>query len=48
MQITIPEATADFPGMFDPRASVAKRKVTGGTGFEPVAAQLKFWQEKLS
>ena len=48
MQITIPEATAEFPKMFDPRASVAKRKVTGGTGFEPVAAQLKFWQEKLS
>ena len=48
MQITIPEATADFPAMFDPRASVAKRKVTGGTGFEPVAAQLKFWQQQLA
>jgi argininosuccinate lyase len=48
MRITIPEATEEFPGMFDPRASVAKRKLTGGTGFEPVAAQIKFWQEKLS
>jgi argininosuccinate lyase len=48
MRITIPEATEEFPCMFDPRASVAKRKVTGGTGFEPVAAQLKFWQERLS
>ncbi len=48
MRITIPEATKEFPGMFDPRASVAKRKLTGGTGFEPVAAQIKFWQEKLS
>ena len=48
MRITIPEATGEFPGMFDPRASVAKRKLTGGTGFEPVAAQIKFWQEKLS
>ena len=48
MRITIPEATEEFPKMFDPHASVAKRKVTGGTGFEPVAAQLKFWQEKLS
>ena len=48
MQITIPEATAEFPAMFDPKASVAKRKVTGGTGFEPVAAQLKFWQQQLA
>jgi argininosuccinate lyase len=48
MRITIPEATEEFPCMFDPKASVAKRKVTGGTGFEPVAAQLKFWQERLS
>ena len=48
MRITIPEATEEFPRMFDPRASVAKRKVTGGTGFGPVADQLKFWQERLS
>ena len=47
MQITIPEATADFPAMFDPKASVAKRNLTGGTGFDAVASQLKFWQERL-
>ena len=48
MRITIPEATAEFPEMFDPRASVAKRNLTGGTGFEAVAAQLRFWQERLA
>ena len=47
MRITIPEATEEFPRMFDPRASVAKRNLTGGTGFDAVASQLKFWQEKL-
>ena len=47
MRITIPEATEDFPGMFDSRASVAKRNITGGTGFDAVASQLKFWQERL-
>ena len=47
MQITIPEATAEFPAMFDPKASVAKRNLTGGTGFDAVASQLKFWQERL-
>ena len=47
MQITIPEATAEFPAMFDPKASVTKRNLTGGTGFDAVASQLKFWQERL-
>ena len=47
MRLTIPEATPEFPAMFDPKASVAKRKVTGGTGFEPVAAQLAFWKKQL-
>ena len=47
MQITIPEATAEFLTLFDPENSVAKRKLTGGTGFEPVANQIAFWQEQL-
>ena len=47
MRLTIPEATPEFPAMFDPKASVAKRKVTGGTGFEPVASQLAFWKKQL-
>ena len=48
MQITIPEATAEFLTLFDPDNSVAKRKLIGGTGFAPVADQIKFWQEKLA
>ncbi len=47
MQITIPEATEEFLNLFDPRSSVAKRNITGATGFEQVAKQVKFWQEKL-
>ena len=48
MQITIPEATEEFLGLFDPDMSAGKRNLTGGTGFNAVADQLKFWQEKLS
>lgn len=48
MQITIPEATAEFLGLFDPDMSAGKRNLTGGTGFEAVAKQLAYWQEKLS
>ena len=48
MQITIPEATEEFLQLFDPDMSAGKRNLTGGTGFEAVAQQLKFWQEKLS
>ena len=47
MQETIPEATAEFLTMFDPVASVAKRRIPGATGFAPVAEQIKFWQGKL-
>ena len=47
MQETIPEANASFLEMFDPVKSVAKRAITGATGFKPVSEQLKFWQEKL-
>ena len=47
MQITIPEATAEFLELFDPEISVAKREIVGGTGYGQVAGQLKFWSEKL-
>ncbi len=47
MRLSIPEATGEFLSLFDPRESVRKRRLTGGTGFEPVAEQLKFWQKEL-
>ena len=47
MQQTIPEADESFLTMFDPAASVAKRDLTGGTGFKQVAKQIEFWQKKL-
>ena len=47
MQITIPEATEEFLNLFDPDMSAGKRNITGGTGFDAVSSQLKFWQEKL-
>jgi argininosuccinate lyase len=47
MQQTIPEATAEFLSLFDPRESVAKRRIAGGTGFEPVANQVEFWKKQL-
>ena len=48
MRLTIPEATEEFPALFDPEKSVAKREITGGTGYRAVHAQLAFWQEKLA
>ena len=48
MQISIPEATAEFLTLFDPEKSVAKRNLTGGTGFDAVAEQLRCWHEKLA
>jgi len=47
MQETIPEATAEFLTLFDPRESVAKRRIPGATGFEPVANQVEFWKKQL-
>ena len=47
MQISIPEATEEFRTLFDPDNSVEKRRLTGGTGFAPVAAQIAYWQENL-
>ena len=47
MRKTIPEATPEFLTLFDPVESVRKRRLVGGTGFEPVAKQLEFWQKEL-
>ena len=47
MQEAIPEATQEFLTMFDPVKSVEKRALIGGTGFAPVAEQIKFWQKQL-
>ncbi len=47
MQLSIPEATAEFLTMFQPEASVAKRELTGGTGYRAVRSQLAFWQQRL-
>ena len=47
MRRTIPEATPEFLTLFDPVESVRKRRLVGGTGFEPVAKQLEFWQKEL-
>ena len=47
MRKTIPEATPEFLTLFDPVESVRKRRLVGGTGFEPVAQQLEFWQKEL-
>ena len=48
MQETIPEATAEFLTLFDPRNSVAKRAIPGATGFGPVRDQIDFWKKALS
>ena len=47
MQITIPEATAEFLKLFDPEESVAKREIVGGTGYKAVASQLEYWKKQL-
>ena len=48
MRETIPEATPEFLDMFDARKSIAKRRLPGGTGFEPVREQLAFWRKKFA
>jgi len=48
MKQAIPTATADFLEMFKPEASVAKREIVGGTGYNAVASQLGFWRGKLA
>ncbi len=47
MRETIPEATPEFLTLFDPVESVAKRDITGGTGFKQVVKQLDFWKKTL-
>jgi argininosuccinate lyase len=47
MQLTIPEATAEFLTMFDPQGSIARRELFGATGFNAVRAQIDFWQKEL-
>lgn len=47
MQITIPEATAEFLTLFDAEVSVGKREIVGGTGYKAVENQLAFWLKKL-
>ena len=47
MQITIPEATAEFLTLFDPVVSANKREITGGTGGKAVAKQLQYWQDTI-
>ena len=48
MRETIPEATPEFLTLFDPETSVAKRDITGATGFRQVEKQLTFWKERLA
>ncbi len=48
MQLTIPEAIAEFTELFDPAVSIAKREITGATGFKVVASRIKYWLEKLA
>ena len=48
MRESIPEATPEFLTLFDPRRSVEKRRIPGGTGSEPVAAQIEFWKKQLA
>ncbi len=47
MRLTMPEATDEFPSLFSPENSVAKRDITGGTGYRQVAKQIEFWREEL-
>lgn len=48
MRLTIPEATAEFAALFVPETSVAKRNITGATGFDQVQKQLGFWRAELA
>ena len=48
MRETIPEATPEFLTLFDPVASVGKRNITGGTGFDQVAKQLEKKKKTLA
>ncbi|MDD4318109.1 MAG: argininosuccinate lyase [Victivallaceae bacterium] len=47
MRITIPEALDFFLELFDPAASIAKREITGATGFKTVRSRIDYWLETL-
>jgi len=47
MQSVIPEADDDMLKLFSPVSAVTLRKSYGGTGFDQVDTQLKFWRGKL-
>ena len=48
MRETIREPTPEFLQLFDPEQSVAKRDITGATGFDQVAKQIEFWKKTLA
>ena len=48
MRLTIPEATPEFPNLFSPEKSVAKRDIPGGTGYTRVAAEIDRWRDFLA
>ena len=48
LQNIIPEADEECLNLFSPESSISKRNLTGGTSFNQVNIQLKFWQAKLS
>ncbi len=47
MKITIPTATIEFTLAFSPEISVAKREVSGGTGFNTVRRNIDKWLNTL-
>lgn len=48
MRESIPTATDECLGLFEPSRSTSARNLTGGTAPAQVASQLKFWQDKLN
>lgn len=47
MQSVFPEADVSMLQLFSAEKSVAARDVFGGTGFDQVASQIKYWKENL-
>ena len=47
MQSVIPEADEAMLKLFSPVSAVTLRKSYGGTGYDQVASQIAFWEEKL-
>ncbi len=48
MQTVIPEAKAECCELFEPEASVGKRELTGGTGYNAVQSQIDYWHGILA